>query len=245
MWKSHVLNALQTDLMQIQKRNPRYSLRRYAKKIGLSYGSLSEILSGKRVLSVANAFKILNSIEIDSSYKNLIIALIDSEKRKEVKLLPNEAAKIIENWEYFAVLNVLEITKNQISQEAISSRLGIAPKKLNSILKNLTNWGFASKQQQEYSIISTSWITSDDISSDTIKKSHLQGLKLAKRALAEISVNDRDITSLVFPGNSLQLSRVKKEIRKFMSKMSKLMSNGPLDRVYKFNIQLFPLDKSK
>lgn len=242
MWKNQLVSEIKLNLEMAKAKNSRYSMRSYAKRIGIGYGALSEILSGKRVITEVMAKKILKSLVLEEPKSAYFYEQLEKSKNKEVKLLPSQAHKVIEHWEYFAVINLIEI-HGKLTKEEISNRLGIKKNKTNQILKELAVWGFLVKNDDSFETLSTQWSSEDEISSQSVRKSHLQGLLLARKALLNLPVDQRDMTSLVFPGNSKQLSKVKKEVRKFMTKIYKLMSVGSADRVYKFNVQLFPLDR--
>lgn len=57
-----IVEILKNELLTIQKANPAYSLRAFAKRLKISPSSLSAILSGKRPLTKKNAERILRSL---------------------------------------------------------------------------------------------------------------------------------------------------------------------------------------
>lgn len=243
MWKRELISVLKNDLFEIKKKNPRYSLRAYSKKVGLGFGSLSDLLNQKRDLSPKLGKKILEKLALEKEQHHTISTLIEKDLSRKVSLLPKEAQSIIENWHYFAILNILELHSAPKNISEIALRLGLPITKVKKGLEALTTWGFLKRENGTYRFVTNSWQTSDGLPSASIRKAHLDGLSLAARAVEQLPVEMRDVTSLVFNGNSKQIEKVRVEIRKFIQKVNKIMSVGEEDSVYKFNIQLFPLDR--
>src|SRR4051812_37760608 len=64
--------------------NPRYSQRAFARQLGMSPGELSEILRGKRSLSLKSALKIARSLGLNSSETKHLIYLSQVEKSRKL-----------------------------------------------------------------------------------------------------------------------------------------------------------------
>ena len=66
-----------------KKRNPSFSLRAFAKLVGISPSLLSQILNGNRELTSSIAARILEKISIEEGLKNeILLAYQRYEKRK-------------------------------------------------------------------------------------------------------------------------------------------------------------------
>ena len=61
---SLIKDILKTRYEKISTRNPRYSLRKLAKELEISSGSLTDFLNGKRVFSLKVLIKIINKIKL-------------------------------------------------------------------------------------------------------------------------------------------------------------------------------------
>lgn len=243
MWKRELIAIIKKDLSDIKRKNPRYSLRAYSKRIGVGFGSLSDLLNLKRDLSPQLAKRILHTVSLDKEQMQRFAGLIERDLNKKVTMLPQEAQVMVENWYYFAVLNLLELDFSPKTSFQISMRLGLPEATVRKSLVFLLKGGFLKKVNDGFVVITNSWKTSDGISSESGRKAHLEGLLLAQRALVKLPLETRDITSFVFNGNSKQIEKVRLETRKFLNRINKIMSIGELDSVYRFNTQLFPLDK--
>lgn len=67
---------LRQELKRRQEVNPRYSLRRFAAQLRVSPGTLSEVLSGKRVLGIGVARRISNALELGEVARSKLMQLI-------------------------------------------------------------------------------------------------------------------------------------------------------------------------
>lgn len=243
MWKKELILAIKKDLSDIQQKNPRYSLRAYSKKIGVGFGSLSDLMNSKRHLSPALGKRILEKLALEKEQSERLDEQIEGDLNIQVTLVPEHAQIIVENWYYFAILNIVELDLAPDSVERISERLNLSTELVTESIDRLVAWGFLEKQNGTLIVRARSWKTSDDISSESIRKSHLDGLALAQKAMLELPVESRDLASFVFPGNSANLAKAKSEIRRCLHKVYKIMSTGELDSVYRINSQLFPIDR--
>lgn len=243
MWKKELISILKKDLSEIKRKNPRYSLRAYSRKMGVGTGSLSDLINMKRSLSPQVGKKILEKLVLETEHRQRFAGLIERDLNQKITLLTSEAAPLIENWYYFAILNLIELDFSAKSVPELADRLGLPQAKVKKALDYLARRGFLKKLESGYVVATNSWQTTDGIPNESVRKSHLDALAIAEKALRELPVEQRDMTSLVFNGNSLQLDKVKTEIRKFLRKVHKIMSIGEADTVYKINTQLFPLDR--
>ncbi|MBI1861191.1 MAG: helix-turn-helix domain-containing protein, partial [Deltaproteobacteria bacterium] len=65
---------LQTIFHERCRRNPAYSLRSFARSLGVSHPSLSQILSGKRPLTQKSAFVIANRLALPPNQRRQLLA---------------------------------------------------------------------------------------------------------------------------------------------------------------------------
>src|SRR3989344_2783858 len=107
-------NLLHNTFLQKQKKNSAFSIRAFAKQVGLSPGSLSEFLRGKRNISYKLAQKVVETLTIPPDEAKTILS--ESFNRKEnFKInyteLDMDQYYIIADWFHFAILSLVE-TKN-------------------------------------------------------------------------------------------------------------------------------------
>src|SRR3954471_15112941 len=71
---------LSEELARRIRVNPRYSQRAFARQMGLSAGELSEILRGKRALSLRSALRVANALGLSPAETRHLITLAQLEK---------------------------------------------------------------------------------------------------------------------------------------------------------------------
>lgn len=239
MWKKKVRVLIKKTLDE----NKDLSLRSVAKKANVSPGALSEIIHGKRSVSERSAYQILDALQIDFQEKEELKTLIKREVNGKRALLGHEAEVLISHWFFSSILCLFETTNPPKSREGIATRLGISIEKARWATDILIKHGMLKDGKEEgLELTGSYWTTTDEVSSDTIKKAHLNEFKLAEKAITHVPIGERDFTSITFAGNSKQVDQVKKEIRRFRDRISQILSEGDSDQVYKMNLQFFPLD---
>ncbi len=243
MWQIYLLQIIRTYLSEAKKRNSHSSLRSLAKKCQISPGTLSELASGKKNISRKIALRIIPYIGLNEDEQINLISLIESDSIGCRIELSGEQNHLIENWHAFAILNLFELKQKPKTLTEVAQRLNLSIETVKKTVADLTYLGLLNNKNNQIFSSGKHWKSSDEISSDTIKKSHRNGIEAALKALDEVSLELRDFTSIIFPANLKQLKKIKIEIRKFLEKTAKHMAQGELDSVYKMNIQLFPLDK--
>lgn len=84
-------------------------------------------------------------------------------------------------------------------------------------------------------------MTSEDVLSLSLRKSHLESFEIAARKQDEISLEYRDFSAEVFCVDLEHLPQAKALIREFREKIAVMMRKGKPREVYQLSVQLFPL----
>src|SRR5690349_6949475 len=72
--------------------NPRYSLRAYARTLGMSPGALSEVLRNRRPLSLKAAEKVIKALGLTGLDADKLYSFVEQERRKGVTEAPGQNA---------------------------------------------------------------------------------------------------------------------------------------------------------
>lgn len=244
MWKKKFRSMMSRFLLE--KEGSALSMRSFAKSAGMSASAVSEIISGKRSLSPRAALQLLEVLKIDSKEKQYFSELIAKEQSGERRLLGKEAEILLSDPYFPAVLSLFELYERALTVREIAERFGLSEDRTREIVDQLVKTGMLERNNEDSLIHKGAyWTTTDHIPSEAIRTAHLNELKIASHAIKEIGTDERDFTSITFAGNSKQLARVQKEIRRFRDRVSQIMEEGDADQVYKLNVQLFPLDSFK
>ncbi len=250
-----VQNLLRTYLVEIQSKNPNYSLRSYAGKVGIHVGALSSIMSGKRNVSRELAERISRNLLIDPQVRSELLDLFP--KKRNIKRVPDEERlgsrymeveasqfKMISEWEHYAVLSLMNCNDFKDEPAWVALRLGISETRALEVLKRLLNLQLIKRNSEDKLIRAhTSIRSSDDTVNLSLRKSHEVGLDLAKESLNRDSVSQRDFTYVTMAIDPRNISEAKEMIRKFQDDLSDLLESGNPTEVYRFSTQLIPLTK--
>lgn len=235
----------------LRKRNPSYSIRAFARKLGITPGTLSLLMLGKRKVSEKMALKIADNLPLGPQERSEILAnYLDAKLIKahtgDYLELSQDQYNISAEWQYFAILNLIKTKDFKSDVSWIAQRLGLKKSEVTEALDRLERLGLI-KYDEENNIgrQSSKYRTPDEVVSVALKKCHHQGLDLAHESLDRDPVSERDFTTVTFPLNPKKISEAKALIRKFEDDLVDLLEkDDDLTEVYRLAIQLFPLTKT-
>lgn len=243
MWKQRFRSLVKKTMQSGTDGNSKTSIRSLAKSVGMSPGSISEILNGKRGLSERSARQILAVLHLRSEDRQEFEDLLSRELSGERKVLSEEAQLLISKWFISSVACLFELKIPPQSAGEVAERLGIEVSEAEWAIECLIRFDLLKRMDNRVVRTGLYWTTTDGISVQAVKDAHLNEFKIAQQALVKVPVDQRDFTSITFAGNSAQLKRAKNEMRKFRERLSQIMEEGNCDQVYKFNMQLLPVDR--
>jgi uncharacterized protein (TIGR02147 family) len=244
-------NLLRERFGEIRATNPAFSLRAFAKKLGLDSGALCSFMNGKRRVSRKMAGKISDAMgfdpqeraEILSGFKENTLATqpISGEPLRYLQLTADQF-RIIAKWHHFAILSLMETKGFRSNPEWIANRLGLTKTQVQDALGRLKRLGMISvdasgKIRQGKS----KYRTPDDVTNLSLRQGHAENLELGKQSLVRGSVDQRDFTAVTMAIDPNKLPDAKVLIRKFQDDLAALLESGQQTEVYKLCVQLFPL----
>jgi len=236
-----------------QLRNPKWSQRAFAVKLGLSSGSLSEIMTGKRPLTPKLKKKIAEILQLSPAEQ---MDFFDEDLPQSMKAVRHEYFRLsedqfhlISDWWHFAILNLVK-TKGFSSEHSwIARRLGLTTKVVAEAWDRLFRLGFLKRSQGKVLREHPRIETSDDLFDLSIRRAHLEDTKLIEKSLLEVPVSLRDHTSMTIVMNKKNMKKAKEMIRLFQDQFSEEIEpnakSGPGEEVYRLAISLFPLTQVK
>lgn len=230
-------------------KNPAYSLRAYAKKLGMDSGSLSAVLRGRRRLSHQKMHALLDRLGIGPMERAKILAELDgltpaSGTSDTPDLhLDEDRYQMISDWAHAAVLSLINTVDFQDDPHWIAGRLGIPPKRAAEVVERLIRLGILQRTRRKLLPSLSRVMTSDGVPSSALRRAHHLNLDLAGRALDEVPVALRDFFSLTIAVEPARLSELKADVRKFFREMNEKYDSLKGREVYRVCSQVFPLTK--
>lgn len=242
-----VKNLLLQELTKRQTRNSAYSIRAFARDLGLGVTSLSDVLAGKRSLSKTNIEKVLEKLLISPLEKEQVWAHYkENASRAEVDdrtLLDEDTFRLIADWHYLAILNLAKLKENSVKAEWIAERLNIDVAEAEVALERLFRLQLIRKVRNRMERTAKPLTTTNEIPSAAIRRHHSQNLLLAESSLHRDPVPTREFGSVTMAVNPEKLPQAKEILLKTRKKIAGLLEEGDLSEVYTLSFQLFPLTK--
>lgn len=236
---------LRQHLAEVQSRQPRYSLRAFARDVGVPAPVLSEVLRGKRAVTRALAEKICAGLALATTEaEHLMVDFRDQRSfpANAFVQLDQDVFSAVSDWHYFAILSLAELDSFRSSPRWVAARLGVTTERARAALATLARLGLLEKKKDRLVPTGNLLRTSSDIPHVAIQKNHLQGLELAKDKLRSVGVEHREFSANTIALDATQLAQAKEEIREWRRKFSQKWNRAKKkNAVYRLQLQFFPL----
>lgn len=250
---------------QSRKRNPRFSLRAFSKKIGLSSSQLTEVLQGRHGLSPLKAGKIADALGMSTMEKEYFTDLVQSldgrsEAEREIarirlqknsaearfQQVPEDCFRVIAEWYHFAILELTEVETFRPDVSWVAHALRISEDEAQAAIQRLARMGYLEMTDGKWISSESFRRTTRDVPSDAIRKFHSGVLRRALEALESQPVEQREFISLVMAIDSQLLPEAKKRLREFETEFCMAMNAAESkDRVYSLCMQFFELARER
>ncbi len=247
----HLRKILQENFAILKSKNKTYSLRSYAKKVGVSATALSEMMNGKRAITRKTAIKILENLDLSSKEKEKINKLelckkaYESEQKKYFKL-DAEQYHMISDWYYFAILSLSETHDFSDDAAWVAERLNIPVSDAKDALEKFEQLQILKKDEAgTLRPPGVSFKMSVGTEQQAFRKRHADNLKVAVDSLERFAPEFADFSSMTMSVDCELIPEAKELILNFRRKLAQFLESGKKEEVYKLNIQLFPLTNPK
>jgi uncharacterized protein (TIGR02147 family) len=246
------LGVLLTDeLARRRAKNPRYSLRSFARLLKIPPGRLSELLSGKRAFTEDHLARIADALALDPETRaRLATAFVEgnhtltlSDRFEAKHTLTADEFALIAEWPHYAILSLMHTRDFRPDPAWIARRLGLPPNAVRGYLARLERLGLVRRVAGGLKRTHAALKTSTDIVAPALRHAHRQSLAQAIEALDEVPLERRDVTSVTMAIDPSRLSEAKRKIAEFSRAMEALLESGPRTEVYNLNIQLVPVTR--
>lgn len=240
-------------------RNPRYSLRSFARDLEIQISQLADVMKGQQGISPARAQKIAQKLNWGPEKSQRFCLLVQAEhgraalqrerakillRKKHKKLASEDLLKVIGQWQHLAILELLGIENFDPTEKNLSHSLGLSNRRIKASLERLHRTGMINFTEGRWRASEPSdFSTTDDIPSTVIQNFHRQILQRSLQAL-ELPPSEREFQSLIFTCSREDLPALKKKIRHFCEEFT----NGTQPKkevVFALSLQLTPLTKKE
>ena len=256
------------DYYTERKERSGFTWRDFAKAAGYSSPVfLKLVCDGKANLSEAGIERVASAmglVGVDLQYFRQLVAFnqekTSSTKKKiyaEMRSLANENAFALvgeDQYDYYGswlnpVLREMAPRLNGATPVQMAGELVFDSDtaKVKSSLKLLEKNGFLEKDEQGHYTQTKRSITTGniDVTSLAIREMHRQMGELGVQSLDQVPVKERDVSGLTIGISEEAYEKIIKEIAEFRRRVSSIvLEDSGEERVYRLNVQLFPLTKT-
>jgi uncharacterized protein (TIGR02147 family) len=242
---------LKSDFFKKQSKNPNYSMRAFAKKLGVSHTVLSLIFSGKRRLSQQLAHQIVDKLDFTFKQRKLFLAehshhnSEQAEQFDQVQQMDLDKFALLSEWQHYAILSLLETTDFKMDEVWIAKRLGISELMVKNAIERLVRLELLAKDSKGKWHQKNGYIRFDNKTSTAATKHfHKQLIKKAYESLENDPFDIREQSSMTFAMNPKDLPYAIERIKEFRYKLSQELENmSPQKEVYNLCVQLYPVSR--
>lgn len=246
------IHFLKSTLQSKAEVNSSYSLRAFAKKLGLSAGALSSILNRKKKLSVERAHEVANALGLNADATEYFMALVQLEGAKsdslkiqyleKVKalnpkinqsknlkqtLLTLEHFKLISDWYGLAILELISGPVGEWNIKTIAKKMGLSKVNVELTLERLTKLELIEENADgSYKRIAETVMVQSQVPSDALKKYyegvHAESLK----SVFSQTPSEKVIGAQVFAFDPSQLEEVRELTNAYLDSLNELAAAG-------------------
>ena len=234
-------------------RNNKFSVRAFARQLGIQPATISEIMRGKRSVSRTYAATLLERLRCPAEEQEKILSDFSSNRRSagskegvRYDSLEMDTYQLISEWYHFAILSLVKTQGFRNEPKYISKRLGITKRQARLAVNRLIRLGLLQYNKLgKLTRANKNLTTSDGIKNASLQRSHLENLELAQQSLFRDSIEIRDFSAVTFATDPSGLKEVRTLLRKLRDKTVAQLEKAPPTEVYKLCIQLFPITKKE
>lgn len=243
---------LQGALYDRMSRNSAYSLRAFARDLGVSHTYLSLVINGKKRISAHQAAWFADSLGFEESRKQLFTqaALQVHRKRKQAaprsqfRELELDRMQVLSSWHYLAILDLTLVNGFQPKVAWVAKKLKLPETQVEEAVERLERLGLLKRTKDRWVKADTFLALSTPRSEACLRKMHKGLILKSVRALASSAQKDfekRSISGALIPVDPSRLEEARKRITRFRRSLIRYLSEGKTSELYALNVQLFPL----
>lgn len=245
------------------QKNSSYSLRAFARDMGIPSANLSRALNGSRGFSKKTLEQVSKKLELNKEESSLLELLCEKQFSKSTKSkqdaalklkqallyqyqIANDKVSLISDWYHMAILAMMDSNHFQSDYTWIASQLGVHAKVAEQAVERLISVGAIRKEQDQLVSTGNLFVDPKGIPSTAVKDFHHQIIKKADEAIELQNLEDRDIASMVLCFDKAKMKAAKEKIRKFREEFDAEFAPTKTDTeqaVYGLGIQFFQITK--
>ena len=261
-------SILRRELEERISENSSYSLRAFARDLGLKAPNLSGILNGKKGLSETSALKICQRLGLNNEESSFFCHLVNAKHAKsrlkreiaisKIKMLvtPSKSKvinenkfKIISDWYHFAIMELIHTKDFKSDPTWIAQKLGLNTFQVKEALNRLQKLKLIKFENGQIFSSGIELETTNGTPSESIRKLNKQLIGKAKDSVTLQNIDQRHLSTLTTAIHKSDIKKYGDLIENFKRELNNIIvknnkKNRP-DEVYCLSVQFFQLTESK
>lgn len=234
------VKVLEDQLNKIRKKDPKFSIRKFAERACVDPSTMNQYLSGKRKLT-EEAYKLIaKNLELEETFSKAFRKEFEGFRKLSEKL-----RLVRREWYYYALLEATNLASFKLEKEWIAEYLRLEREEAAEAIEVLTSTNAIDfKDGVPFDNLgNVSFIDHIDFDEEDGRHHQLGLLEEAKKSVDSVDSALKDHTSLSFSINQKSLPAIKEKIANFRKEMAKFIndSEGEVDSVYSLQFNLTPL----
>lgn len=251
---------IKRELDRRVQKNPRYSLRLFAKRLGLAPSTLSDILNRRKNLSVGRAKEVSELLglneqqqkQFDLSVEWHAARSIEQKRKIEDRLrallkkspdqdLSVDHFRLISDWVHMAIVELTDACRIYNAKD-VANKLGLQEIEARLALERLERLELIKKDSRgRYLKAKSDFCVSSPVKNAALRKFHEQSLERSKDSLEEFGPSDRITATETLSFSRSDLKEVDKAFESFVDRVKQIASERKdKDSVYHLSFNFFP-----
>ena len=237
---------LRAELSKRVRKNPKYSLRSFARASGVSHTVLSLVMNGKRPLSRKAAVKLAGFLSLPPEEQSLFTRRPDeanAPKDAAYRQISLDTFSVISEWYHLAILSLLELPRARFEARWIAHSLSIPESEVRLAMERLLRLELVEEiSPGRFRQAGKPLKVENTVSTGATRLFHRQLLEKALEALETVPVEERDHSSMTLAIDPAHVPYARKRIQQFRRELAAdLEAKGNPEVVYELAVQLFPV----
>lgn len=256
------ITYIQRELDRRKSKNPRQSLRSFARFLKIDAGTLSRILTKKHIPSAALAARLIELLQLtpqeeEHFYRSVqalseIRRLQKNSQRYRKKddapetpvVVPLEKVALMTDWYTQALLELVNDPKFQPSPEWIAEQLGIDVPKAREAFEQLQKTGLIVEEHGVYRKTGAHMVFAPHVMThEHLRKGLAQFMAKAQRSLENDPPEERIMANYTAMIDPAMLPVAKQMLNEFITHLCKHLETGNERRLYNLVLGFYPLQK--
>ena len=243
MWQERFREILNEEFQRAREKSPKLSMRQWADRIRVSSGALSEILAGRRKVTVDKARSIAASAGIPPTKLKALLALMGEPGDPERVIPSRREIEMVESWENFAICGMYELSGVEVDSSFIAKRLQLPEAEVEQRTLLLIQAGMIRVDEAGKRFrIRQNWDLRQGLEPHEVLKSRERMIRLSLDAVSRVREDASQFANYTFVGGKTEIDYVKAELLRLMNHLEAIGPVAKSTELIRFSFQLFPMN---